>query len=77
MPFQNRSHVRQSLLKISCRVGQDRFERRPTICNRRVSWWAGAAKRRWSHPTPLFQQALANVAKADVSFETASRNGVA
>ena len=46
-----------SLLKISCRVGQARFERRPTIKSRGVSWWAGASKRRWSHPTPLFQQA--------------------
>ena len=47
----------RGLLKILCRVGQARFERRPTIFVRFVSWWAGAAKRRWSHPTSLFQQA--------------------
>ncbi len=28
------------------RVGQVRFERRPTIGERREIWWAGAAKRR-------------------------------
>ena len=47
----------KSLLKISSRVGQARFERRPTLFNRFDSWWAGAAKRRWSHPASLFQQA--------------------
>ena len=57
-----RSHILASLLKISCRVGQARFERRPTIVNRCIFWWAGASKRRWSHPTSIFQQAVANVA---------------
>ena len=30
------THVLANVLKISCRVGQARFERRPTICNRGV-----------------------------------------
>ena len=33
---------------LRCRVGPARFERRPT---KEKTWWAGAAKRRWSHPT--------------------------
>ena len=40
------------------RVGQARFERRPTIFNHFVCWWAGASKRRWSHPTSIFQRAV-------------------
>ena len=47
------TRVRASLLKISCRVGQARFERRPTICNCGIKWWAGVAKRLWYHPTPI------------------------
>ncbi len=35
----------------SSRVGQARFERRPTTAHENPSWWAGATKRRWSHPT--------------------------
>ena len=46
-----------SLLKTACRVGPARYERRPTLFSRLVSWWARAAKRCWSHPTSLFQQA--------------------
>ena len=32
-------------------MGQARIERRPTIFDHFVFWWAGASKRRWSHPT--------------------------
>ena len=43
----NRSRIKV----VRCRVGQARFERRPTREPAENIWWAGAAKRRLSHPT--------------------------
>ena len=42
---------RMPVVAILRRVGQARFGRRPTSSSHVSLWWAGAAKRRWAHPT--------------------------
>ena len=49
---------------LSRRVGQARFERRPTSKTHGRIWWARAAMSRWSHPTVFFQQAANSVRTA-------------
>ncbi|TXT22378.1 MAG: threonine/tyrosine-specific protein kinase [Planctomycetota bacterium] len=45
------SRERSRRSDVRCRVGQARFERRPTRIPTGNSWWTGAAKCRSSHPT--------------------------